>query len=78
MFTSFEELQKMIRDEKVNKKRIIKENWKEFTNKPRQKLAANICAEVKTLGPDQTELRKMLNQERIKALGLTLIQGGKE
>lgn len=40
-------------------------------------LAADIVKEVKTLKPDQKELRKQLNKERIKALGLTLIQGGK-
>lgn len=40
-------------------------------------LAADIVKEVKELKPDQKELRKQLNKERIKALGLTLIQGGK-
>lgn len=42
-----------------------------------RELAADIVKEVKTLKPDQKELRKQLNKERIKALGLTLIQGGK-
>lgn len=43
-----------------------------------QELAADIVKEVKTLKPDETAKRKLLNKERIKALGLTLIQGGKE
>lgn len=42
-----------------------------------RELAADIVKEVKALKPDQKELRKQLNKERIKALGLTLIQGGK-
>jgi hypothetical protein len=41
------------------------------------KVAADLVTKVKELGPDQKELKKQLNKERIKALGLTLIQGGK-
>lgn len=41
------------------------------------KLASDLVAKVKELSPDQKELKKQLNKERIKALGLTLIQGGK-
>ena len=42
------------------------------------KAASDLVTKVKELGPDQKELKKQLNKERIKALGLTLIQGGKE
>lgn len=42
------------------------------------KVAADLVTKVKELGPDQKELKRQLNKERIKALGLTLIQGGKE
>lgn len=42
-----------------------------------RELAADIVKEVKELKPDQVELKKKLNKERIKALGFKLIQGGK-
>lgn len=69
MFTSFEELTKAVKEMR---------QVKGIADKLGQELAADIVKEVKTLGPDQTELRKVLNNERIKALGLTLVQGGKE
>lgn len=49
----------------------------ETLNAMGRELAADIVKEVKELKPDQVELKRQLNKERIKALGFKLIQGGK-
>ena len=61
--------------EMVNKK--TKASMKATVELMGQELAREICEEVKTLEPSQFELRKELNKQRIQALGLVLIQGGK-
>lgn len=44
-----------------------------------RELAADIVADIKMRGDSLSPIaRRDLNQQRIKALGLTLIQGGKE
>lgn len=65
---TFEELLKTVKNPYS-----IKENTKVMG----QSLAANLVNEVKRLSPSQVEARKELNKQRIKALGLTLIQGEK-
>lgn len=67
MFTSLDEMIKNA------KNRTIKAEC----DKLGRELAADIVKEVKTLNPSQIEYRRELNKDRIKALGLILIQGGK-
>lgn len=51
----------------------------EEVNKMGRELNADIVKEMKERGETLTPaMRKLYNKERIKALGLTLIQGGKE
>jgi hypothetical protein len=57
---------------------IARRRQEKTITKMGQELAADIVKEVKKLGPDQTELKKELNKQRISALNLKLIQGGKE
>lgn len=68
MFTSFGELMANRKNSELNKS----------LNKLGQELNRDIVEQVKTLDASQSELRKELNKERIKALNLKLIQGGKE
>ena len=72
MFTTFEELSKM----KWDKKPTDKELFNDKLDKLGQELAADIVAELKR-SEVSPEMRKELNKERISALGLKLIQGGK-
>jgi hypothetical protein len=62
MFTTFEEL--------------LKGDKTKTLNKLGQELNRDIVEQVKTL-PVDSELRKELNKQRISALNLKLIQGGK-
>lgn len=67
MLHTFEELRQIVNGNRVNKE----------VTKMGQELNRDIVEQLKNLDPSQFDIRKELNKERIKALGMFFIQGGK-
>jgi hypothetical protein len=63
--------------EMLNIAKRMDDHKQKSVTKMGQQLAADIVKEVKRLNPTQNEARKELNKQRINALGLKVIQGGK-